>query len=97
MCGIGGTEAREQIDENTARGREAKSPRFVAGGDPVVEGVAQARVQVLVRFVHGQEQIVEQGGEALSPVAGAAVAAALAPVVFQGVEQARQAPGQLGV
>ena len=89
----------EGVEQRPARHGErqrAVEIRFVAGGDPVVEGVAQARVQVLVRFVHGQEQIVEQGDEALSPVAGAAVTAALAPVVFQGVEQARQAPGQLG-
>ncbi len=89
-------EGVEQRPARHGQRQRAVEIRFVAGGDPVVESVAQAGVQVLVGFVHGQEQIVEQGGEALSPVAGAAVAAALAPVVFQGVEQARQAPGQLG-
>ena len=89
-------EGVEQRPARHGQRQRAVEIRFVTGGDPVVEGVAQAGVQVLVGFVHGQEQIVEQGGEALSPVAGAAVAAALAPVVFQGVEQAGQAPGQFG-
>ena len=30
-----------------------------AGGQPVVEGVAQARIQGLVRFVHGGEQVIQ--------------------------------------
>ena len=41
MPGIGGTEACKQIDENTARGREAKPPRFVEGGDEVVTNIAR--------------------------------------------------------
>ena len=41
MPGIGGTEACKQIDENAARGQEAKPPRFVEGGDEVVTNIAR--------------------------------------------------------
>ena len=65
------------------------------GGQPVVEGIAQARIQGLVGFVHGGEQVIQQLGKALLPLSGAGVCTALLPVLLQGVEQAGQTPGQL--